>query len=88
MLISNWNFGSYALWQLVADHINDYKDVYIDHIEGEISKYVKKIGRMGWNSIIICILKHDWCLNLALVWCRRLLNKVLTNSILNREDNK
>ena len=45
MLVSNGKFGSYALRQLVADHINDNKDVYIDHIEGEISKYVKKIRK-------------------------------------------
>ena len=39
-------FGSCALRQLIADHINDNKDVYIDHIEGDSSKYVEKLGRM------------------------------------------
>ena len=60
----------------------------IDHIEREFSKYVKKLGRIGWNSWIICILKHYWCLNWALVWCQRFLNKAFTNFILNLEGNK
>ena len=65
-------YGSYALRQLIAEHINDNKDVYIDHIEGDYSKYgEKKLGRIWWNSRIICILKHYWCLNWALVWCQR-----------------
>ena len=58
MLIFNGYFGSYAQRQLVADHINYNKNVYIDNILGDFSKYVKKLGRIGWNSRIICILKH------------------------------
>ena len=69
MIVFDGSFGSYALRQLIADHINDKKDVYIDHIEGDFGKYVeKKLGRIGWNSRIICILKHYWCLNWALLW--------------------
>ena len=49
MLIFNVYFGSYAQWQLVADHINYNKDVYINNIEGDFSKYVEKIGRIGLN---------------------------------------
>ena len=71
MLVFNGYFNSYAQRQLVADHFNYNKDVYFDHIEGDLSKYVKKIGRAGWNSRIICILKHYWYLNWALVWCQR-----------------
>ena len=40
----------------------------------------KKLGRIRWNSRIICILKHYWCLNWALVWYQRFLNKAFTNS--------
>ena len=43
---------------------------------------------MEWNSQIICILKHDLCLNWALMWCQRILNKAFTNSIFNWEENK
>ena len=88
MLIFNAYFGSYAQRQLVADYINYNKDVYIDNIEGDFSKYVKKLGRIGWNSLIICILKHYRCLNWALLWCKRFSNKVFTNSIFNWEENK
>ena len=89
MLVSNGYFGSYVQRQLVADRINYKKDVYIDHIEGDFSKYVEnKIGRIGWNSRIICILKHYWCLSWALVWCLGFLNKAFTNSIFNWEENK
>ena len=42
MPIFNKYFGSNAQRQLVADHINYNKDVYIDNIEGDFSKYVKK----------------------------------------------
>ena len=42
MIVFDGSFGSYALRQLIADHINDKKDVYIDHIEGDFSKYVEK----------------------------------------------
>ena len=42
MLVFNGYFGPYALRQLVVDHINYNKDVYIDHIEGDFSKYVEK----------------------------------------------
>ena len=38
MLVFDGSFGSYALRQLVADHINYCKDVYIDKIEGDFSK--------------------------------------------------
>ena len=41
MLMFNGYFGSYALRQLVADHINYNKDVYIDNIEEDFSKYVE-----------------------------------------------
>ena len=89
MLVFDGSFGSYAQRQLIADHINYNKDAYIDHIEGTFSKYVeKKLGRIRWNTRIMCILKHYWCLNLALVWCQRFLNKAFTNSILNLEENK
>ena len=47
MIVFDESFGSYALRQLVDDHINYNKDVYIDHIEGNFSKYVKKI-RKNW----------------------------------------
>ena len=88
MLVFDGSFGSYAQRQLVADHINCNKDVYIDHIEGDFSKYVKKLVRIEWNSRIICILKHYWCLNWALLWFQRFLNKAFTNSIFNWEENK
>ena len=58
MLIFNGYFGSYAQRQLVDDHINYNKDVYYDHIKVDFSKYVENLGRIGWNSRIICILKH------------------------------
>ena len=41
MLVFDGFFDSYALIQLVDNHINHNKDVYIDHIEGDFSKYVK-----------------------------------------------
>ena len=41
MLVFNGYFGSYTLRQLVADHINYNKDVYIDHIKRGFSKYFK-----------------------------------------------
>ena len=47
MLIFNVYFGSYAQRQLVADHVNHNKDVYIDNIERDFSKYVEKI-RKNW----------------------------------------
>ena len=48
-----WFYGSYALRQLVTDHINYNKDVYIDHIEGDFSKYVEKISKNGkWSGIV------------------------------------
>ena len=46
MIVFDGSFGSYALRQLIAN-FNDNKDVYIDHIEGDFSKYVKKI-RKNW----------------------------------------
>ena len=42
MIVFDGSFGSYALRQLIADHINYNKDVYIDNIEAYFSKYVKK----------------------------------------------
>ena len=47
MLIFNGYFGSNALRQLVADRINDNKDVYIDNIEWDFSKYVEK----NWEEL-------------------------------------
>ena len=41
MLVFDGSFGSYALRQLVVDHINYNKNVYIDNIEGDHSKYDK-----------------------------------------------
>ena len=41
MLVFNGYFGLYAQRQLIAN-FNDNKDVYIDHIEGDFSKYVEK----------------------------------------------
>ena len=38
MLAFDEPFGSYALRQLVADHVNYNKKVYIDNIEGDFSK--------------------------------------------------
>ena len=48
MIVFDGSFGSYAR-RLIADHINDNKDVYIDHIEGDYSKYVKKIKK-NWEE--------------------------------------
>ena len=42
MLIFNGYFGPYSQRQLVADHVNYNKDVYIDNIERDFSKYVEK----------------------------------------------
>ena len=71
MIVFDGSFGSYALRQLIAN-FNDNKDVYILITLKEISSNtLKKLGRIGWNSRIICILKHYWCLNWALVWCHR-----------------
>ena len=47
MIVFDGSFGSYALRQLIADHINYNKDVYIDNIEWDFSKYVEKI-RKNW----------------------------------------
>ena len=41
MIVFDGSFGSYALRQLITN-FNDKKDVYIDHIEGDFSKYVEK----------------------------------------------
>ena len=69
MIAFDGSFCSYAQRQLVVDHINYNKDVYIDNIEAYFSKYVeKKLGNIMWNSQIIWILKHYWCLNWTLVW--------------------
>ena len=42
MLVFNGYFGLYDQRQLVADHFNYNKDVYIDNIEEDFRKYVKK----------------------------------------------
>ena len=42
MLIFNGYSGLYAQRQLVADHINYNKDVYIDNIEGDFNNYFEK----------------------------------------------
>ena len=47
MLAFDGNFGKDALRQLVFCHINENKDVNIDNIEGDFSKYVEKI-RKNW----------------------------------------
>ena len=47
MFVFDVYFGSNAQRQLVADLINYNKDVYIDNIEGDFSKYVKKLRRIG-----------------------------------------
>ena len=47
MIVYDGSFGSYALRQLVVDHINYNKDVYIDNIEWDYSKYVEKIRKNG-----------------------------------------
>ena len=41
MIVFDGSFGSYALRNLIADHINYNKDDYIDHIEEDFSKYVE-----------------------------------------------
>ena len=53
MLVFNESYGSYALRQLIADRINYNKDVYIDHIEGDFSKYVENFRKNGeWGGIV------------------------------------
>ena len=53
MLIFEGSFGSYAIKQLVVDHINYNKDAYIDYIEGDFSKYVEEIRKNGeWSGIV------------------------------------
>ena len=60
MIVFDGSFGSYALRQLIADHINDNKDVYILITLKEIlANTLKKIRKMEWNSRIIIILKHN-----------------------------
>ena len=70
MLIFDRSFGSYVQRQLIADHTNDNKDIYFDHIEGYFSKYVEKIRRNGeWRGIVelfafsnmIDVWKELWC---------------------------
>ena len=41
----NRYFGSYSQRQLLADHINDNKDVYIDHIEEISANTLRKIKK-------------------------------------------
>ena len=51
MITFDGSFCSYAQRQLVVDHINYNKDVYIDNIEAYFSKYVeKKLGNIMWKS--------------------------------------
>ena len=53
MLVFDEFFGSYALRQLVADHVNNNKDVYIDNIVGVFSKYFEKIRKnREWGGIV------------------------------------
>ena len=47
MPVFDESFGSLAQRQLITDHINYNKDVYIDNIEEIFSKYVEKI-RKNW----------------------------------------
>ena len=52
MIVFDGSYFSYALKQLIADHINTTK-MYIDHIEGDFSKYVEKIMKNGeWGRIV------------------------------------
>ena len=53
MLVFDESYGSYALRQLIADRINYNKDVYIDHIEGDFSKYVENFRKNGeWGGMV------------------------------------
>ena len=88
MFIFEWSFGSYTLKQLVVDLINYNKMYILIKLKEIFANTLKKIGKIGWDSRIICILKHYWCLNWALVWCQRFLNKAFANSIFNWEENK
>ena len=48
MPVFDGSFGSLALRQLITDHNYDNKEVYIDNIEGDFSKYIeKKIKKNG-----------------------------------------
>ena len=80
MIVFDGSFGSYALRPLIADHINYNKDVYIDHIEGDFSKYVE-LWKIGWNSRIFafsniidvwielwCDAKDSWIRNLQILY--------------------
>ena len=67
MIVFGGYFGSYAQRQLVADHIKKNKDIYWSHWNKFQQIRWKKLGRIGWNSRIIRILKHYWCMNWA--WC-------------------
>ena len=47
MIVFNGYFGSYALRQLIANHINDNENIYILITLKEISvNTLKKLGRM------------------------------------------
>ena len=88
MLAFDGSFGSYALRQLVDDHINYNKDVYIDYIEGDLSKYEVKLGRMGgivklfsfYNMIDVWI--ELWC-DVKDSWKRHLQALYLIEKIIN-----
>ena len=58
MIVFDESFVSYALRQLIADHINDNKMYILITLKEILSNMLKKLGRMEWNSRIICILKH------------------------------
>ena len=68
MLVFDGYFGSYAQRQLVADHINCSKVVYIDHIEGDFSKCIEEklkelvgIIELFAFSSIIDVWIELWC---------------------------
>ena len=53
VIVFNGSFGTYVQRRLMADHINDNKDIYIDHIERDFGKYVEKIRKNGeWGGIV------------------------------------
>ena len=53
MIVFDGYFCPYSQRELIAYHINYNKDVYIDHIEGDSNKYVKKFRKNGeWSGIV------------------------------------
>ena len=70
MLAFDRSFGPYALKQLVADHISYNKDVYIDHIEGDFSKYAKNLGRIENKGGIVELFTFSNMINVWIeLWC-------------------